>query len=260
MRAPMLHRSSVLVGYGMAFIIMTSCSASSSQSGTGTGGEPGQAPCAFQPDGAVLRSCNKNLVSGSDCETDILSDVNNCGDCGRACPEPPAATDDTGDRVATAWCNNGTCAIACIPNHADCNQMASDGCEATLLTDAANCGACGQMCAGGLNGAAWCNEGFCDIMCNDGFIDCDQDLDDGCEVAASSDPQNCGLCGHVCSTQGGTPSCVDGVCQISCDGSRADCNVDISDGCEVDLTSDSANCGRCGISCGAGTCTNGLCQ
>ncbi len=40
----------------------------------------------------------------------------------------------------------------------------------------------------------------------------------------------------------------------------ADCNASPGDGCEVDLSSDPANCGTCGHDCQGGACQTGVCQ
>ncbi|CAN5582301.1 hypothetical protein BH09MYX1_BH09MYX1_48220 [soil metagenome] len=45
-------------------------------------------------------------------------------------------------------------------------------------------------------------------------------------------------------------------CSITCDPGLADCNGDLSDGCEVDFVHDVGNCGVCGAR--ATSCTNGL--
>ena len=59
---------------------------------------------------------------------------------------------------ATAVCATGTCAIgACYPGFANCNGTASDGCEANLLNDTRNCGACGRTC----NSGEVCRTGSC---------------------------------------------------------------------------------------------------
>lgn len=40
----------------------------------------------------------------------------------------------------------------------------------------------------------------------------------------------------------------------------ADCNGDPADGCEADLGSDPANCGKCNVDCGGGACSSGVCS
>jgi hypothetical protein len=49
----------------------------------------------------------------------------------------------------------------------------------------------------------------CDIICHEGFEDCNGSADDGCEVDLLITAQSCGYCGHDCI--GG--DCVDGFCQ-----------------------------------------------
>jgi hypothetical protein len=46
----------------------------------------------------------------------------------------------------------------------------------------------------------------------------------------------------------------------ACDAGFGDCNLDATDGCEVDLQSDGTNCGSCGKACGAtSVCNAGAC-
>jgi hypothetical protein len=107
------------------------------------------------------------------------------------------------------------------------------------------------------------------------------------------DPANCGACFHQCSTINGTPSCVKGVCQITCqpgfydadqnpangcecvktnngveicDGLDNDCNGIVDDG--FNFMTDLNNCGACNhqcafpfanASCNNGVCTQGAC-
>jgi hypothetical protein len=40
----------------------------------------------------------------------------------------------------------------------------------------------------------------------------------------------------------------------------ADCDGDPTDGCEADLGSDPANCGKCNVDCGGGACSSGVCS
>src|SRR5207245_827051 len=61
--------------------------------------------------------------------------------------------------------------------------------------------------------------------------------------------------GHQCS--GATPFCVSGACAATCPAPRSMCQQGTL--C-VDITSDPANCGRCGNSCPAtATCKAGAC-
>lgn len=91
-------------------------------------------------------------------------------------------------------------------------------------------------------------------------MDCDGDPGNGCETDVLSSPTACGDCRVVCSSAGGTPSCAQGKCGIECGAHRADCNNDVTDGCEADLTADDAHCGTCANSCGAtASCVDGKC-
>lgn len=80
------------------------------------------------------------------------------------------------------------------------------------------------------------------------------DLDDpeaGC-TASSCEPCPGGAA-HT------APVCVAGnACGTTCAAGFADCDGDPSTGCELDVSSDAANCGTCGRSC-AGSCVDGEC-
>jgi len=83
-----------------------------------------------------FQDCNGDGRDG--CETNVRTDPDNCGACGRRCPPLPYAERGCGDDC-TIW--------RCEPGHRDCNGVAADGCEVSALDDAANCGACGHACA-----------------------------------------------------------------------------------------------------------------
>lgn len=77
-----------------------------------------------------------------------------------------------------------------------------------------------------------------------------------------NDVANCGACGLVCAGPRATSErCEAGVCRVvSCADGFADCDLLGTNGCESDLASDRANCGRCGFSCDASnTCVAGSC-
>ncbi|GAB5543608.1 MAG: hypothetical protein SangKO_033680 [Sandaracinaceae bacterium] len=127
-------------------------------------------------------------------------------------------------------------------------------------------------------------------LCNDLDDDCDGNVDEDFDL--DTDTENCGACGSLCAPLGAFPACNAGVCEIdSCDVGRFDLDGDPSNGCEyrclvessddavcdlrdndcdgtvdedVDLMTDSMNCGACGRVCvfahATGTCTAGACE
>jgi hypothetical protein len=110
-----------------------------------------------------------------------------------------------------------------------------------------------------------CTGGVCQFDCDSGYGNCDNTLaTNGCNVNLQSNPQNCGSCGHMCSSSHViVPSCSGGVCGGSCTTGFADCDNDIgSDGCETNVASDPNNCGGCGIVCSPSSsgCGGGTCQ
>jgi hypothetical protein len=193
--------------------------------------------------GSCSISCPSNLDNCSGTCTDTAHDPEHCGGCGQAC-----STNHTTLRA----CVNDTCyLLGCQTDHQDCNGLASDGCEAALLTSSQHCGACGSVC--NLPRKGTCSGGSC--ICDAGWSDCNGGSD-GCEAQLSSNPSHCGACGVTCNLpRKGT--CSGGSC--ICDSGWADCNGG-SDGCETNLTSDTS-CGACGVTCPtAHSCINGSCQ
>ena len=71
--------------------------------------------------------------------------------CGTVCQECCVDSDCPGHQT----CTGGACA-GCQTNWADCNNNASDGCEADLSKEP-NCGSCGTACAAGKT----CMKGTC---------------------------------------------------------------------------------------------------
>ncbi|MBX3206716.1 MAG: hypothetical protein KF764_16725 [Labilithrix sp.] len=196
------------------------------------------------------------------CTVDLRSDVDHCGACDSPCPRTT---------TKTPWsyvCSEGKCQMACAPFYADCNGSTADGCETSVRSDPANCGACGAACAEGVI----CWKGACG--CPSGFTQCGDDC-----VRLDSDNQNCGACGSVCQAPesdadprwtcgpGVMPPrtkwmCGDSACTLQCRPPFANCNKDLcGDGCEIDLSTDRNNCGACGNACAADQwCQNGTCN
>src|SRR5262249_31452900 len=137
----------------------------------------------------------------------------------------------------------------------DCNGIADDGCEVNWRTDPQNCGSCGHTCAPG----GECIDGVCG--CPPGRGPCEG----GCKDLTTDD-EHWGASGYSCFDHqpADVPDpptnmfygCAAGQCTtLKCDRSSGfweDCNGRLDDGCEIDLASDTANCGQCGNECAPG--------
>lgn len=112
----------------------------------------------------------------------------------------------------------------------------------SLLSDEANCGACGTTC----DALAICSAGAC--ACAPGATACGATCAD-----LASDTAHCGACGNACAA---SDVCSDGACAPTCGSGLTAC-----DRACVDLAADRSHCGACGISCAAGqTCRAGACS
>lgn len=204
---------------------------------------------------APLLDCS----GGAKC-TDPRIDDANCGTCGTVC-EPPEGL--TAPPHSHYGCGNSECGkLKCDQappyyNFTDCNNdiklgAASDGCEVDLARpDNDNCGACNNKCKDG-------QQCFFDQMrgpiceCPAGTRFCSEQST--C-IDTSADPNNCGGCSLACPTPAepvlfhATATCRSGQCGTECQEGWADCNGDMRDGCEVDLSKDPDHCGECGVSC-----------
>jgi len=128
---------------------------------------------------------------------------------------------------------------------------ASPGACDPMGFDPDNCGACGHVCAP--NEA--CYSGVCQSVCARGTSLCGTACFD-----LASDPNNCGACGKACNATHANVACIAGGCNITCKKSGADCDSNPENGCEIDLATDSKNCGDCGRDCLGGPCLARKCQ
>ena len=198
--------------------------------------------------------CDGSPANG--CEANLAVDLKNCGACGNACAGPHA--------VET--CAVGACkVISCDFGFADCNGDPRDGCEVSLLNDAANCGVCRAQCSGNNIPAPSCGVGLCNGACAQGFADCNNDKKtDGCEQNIDSNVNNCGACNMVCpGVANGVPACRNSLCGIGqCNANFGDCDRQAANGCETALLTDVNNCGACGNVCPQNLprCIAGVCQ
>lgn len=210
--------------------------------------------------GVCVLTCNMgyldcNGLVGDGCESFIATDPNNCGACGNVCTFPNAV----------GFCIGGVCGMTCDPGFADCNNNMTDGCEVDLQSDLMNCGGCGITCPSYQNGSPTCTGGSCNVICDNGFSNCNMTLTDGCETNILTDVNNCGSCGITCFFPNSIESCVNGNCFIAgCEFGWANCNNIPGDGCEINILTNANNCGACGIVCSlpnaTSQCVNGTCQ
>ena len=198
--------------------------------------------------GACSFACNTGFgdcdrVASNGCEVNTTNNTLNCGACGTAC-RPPAN--------AAATCTAGACGFTCLAGFADCDGSAANGCEVNLQTNTTNCGRCGTACGIG----QLCSAGACMLACMSGTTLCS-----GTCVSTATDPRNCGACGTVCASGANSaPTCAASACGLSCTPGFGNCDGVVTNGCEVNVQSTVANCGRCGNACPSGANSTALCS
>ena len=154
-----------------------------------------------------------------------------CSDChdedsdghvgGPDCPEGPDCDDSRIDVYLGA-------PELCDGADNDCDGATDE--DFDLSRDPDHCGSCERSCSYE-HGVAGCVQGECGLAgCEDGFLDCNERPDDGCERPCQP-------------THGGSEAC---------DGVDNDCDCDTDAGCALD--SDPAHCGRCGRACPGADC------
>lgn len=99
--------------------------------------------------------------------------------CGGGCPSMPNATTS---------CVNNRCEWTCNDGYVNCNFYSengmSDGCEANVISDPNNCGACAAVCQSYAPNTTriGCRQGQCVVAaCDAGWYDCDGRIRNGCE-------------------------------------------------------------------------------
>lgn len=206
---------------------------------------------------AVVSSATLALVFGCvepvrDVGAEVAPDAASTAPVGFV-PAPDASTSSDGASAIPVPDVAMCVATECPSPLATCPKVGGSTaykCETNLLTDDANCGACGNACAKnttypGLNLIGRCIDGQCKLTCPVGFQDCNGLVDDGCESMSAMDPDNCGGCGIVCPTlSNGTRSCVQGKCAEDCLPPKVWCGT----AC-VDLNTSFQHCGQCNNAC-----------
>ncbi len=204
--------------------------------------------CELSCDLENMEDCDKNRLNG--CETNIFTDLDNCGSCGSDCAV----------EHGTPTCALGDCYRECDTGWENCDTDPTS-CE-TNITTTTNCGDCGIVCTNA-HGTTRCSGGICSPTCSAGYENCDSNPNNGCETNINTNINNCGGCGIACSNNHGTPSCASGLCGVaSCDAGWRNCNTESvsRDGCETSITT-IQNCGDCDITCGVDQdCIGGTCH
>ena len=173
--------------------------------------EPSSGQCGAVPanEGKACDDGGQNVCVGGECVCQPACAGKECGDngCGGVCGEC--------NQYANSFCDVITC--GCTPD-CDGKVCGDNGCSGS-------CGSCTQPFV--------CSAGACESGCPDGVQPCNNVC-----VDYDTDPENCGICGTICTT---TDPAKLGVCDESC--GETDCaanhwNLDgqPADGCEYSCT------------------------
>ena len=263
--------------------------------------------------------CGSGLVcSDGECTTSCKAGMTNCGG---------TCLDSGATHVES--CEETSEKLSCMPGYKDCDGKVGNGCEINIYQNPAHCGDCsagedlhvcemGQFCTNG-NCTVSCAAGMencagicldllanhaesCDgkrLICKPGYMDCDKNVANGCEINIYTDYTNCGGCtssdasyicpgGQFCTNTGCAATCGDGFTNcggkcisitdnhvascsensivLTCVDGYANCDSRIENGCEININTDGLNCGGCTTStadnkCAPGTiCSNGECK
>lgn len=244
-------------------------------------------------------SCGVECSAGhAQCGTQSCQDLSTRATCGASCTTcnlgvalPNAgvagccAAADSSDNSCDAPCTAGdgadacSCRFTCVAGFADCDLDAEvtasgNGCEVQLSSGSpdgqggvTHCGACNVYCSPYPRTSTGCANGTCQWTCDALTQDCDGVITNGCEPLNTS--SNCGACGASCPGPGAanvaSASCTSGSCVVSCATGWGNCDGDMGNGCETNLGTTEAHCGRCGLACtapagGRAICLNGTCS
>ncbi len=228
--------------------------------GTKCGISGGVAQCAAGQ--CTVKSCTTGLADCTGgykdgCETNVTTDVANCGSCGKACLAPGG----------TPGCVMSACRInSCTGTNQDCNGQVADGCEVNTATNPTHCGACSGANTNCNtlfpNGSAHCAGSACTLDgCATDYLNCDTVASNGCEVNSKTDKNHCGSCSVTCGTANTTATaCTGGSCTPTCAAGFKNCGTP-QQGCNVQLGT-TANCTTCGDACTGATpyCTASGCS
>ncbi|MBR4985125.1 MAG: hypothetical protein IKY83_05240, partial [Proteobacteria bacterium] len=219
----------------------------------------------------VQNSCSGStpdlcVVGGQNvCKNTKSNDAAHCGACNYACADNPATN------ASSNTCKAGVCQYTCNTGYTNCGgeTASSINCIKTtdLQTDGQNCGSCGNVCGTGkacVGGK--CVQNSCSGSTPDLCVVGGQNV---CKKVSGTDAEHCGACNYACAnnpaTNATSNTCLNGVCQYTCDSNYTNCggNTAASINCikTTDLQTDSNNCGKCNNVCKSDeSCVSGKCQ
>ena len=173
--------------------------------------------------------------------------------CGQMDCSPCALDHATATCGATGQCAVGTCSTG----FANCNNMATDGCEADL-SKVETCGSCTTRCdataplCSGSNGTYQCVTGCTaptSTLCGSQCVD------------VNTNASHCGACMMPCPTKtNGDSVCVSRMCDFTCHGGYHKCTATQTCASDTDINACGDTCKKCEVpangrvSCTAGDC------
>lgn len=171
-----------------------------------------------------------------DCTQSAVNKLCVNGSCSSSCPSGQSICGNycvDFAKLNIKGCSNGT--ITCESNFADIDKNVENGCEVNLMTDSNHCGATDNKCT-------------YPQTCQNGACTCPHDQPDVCgSVCLNFDVVNVESCDN-----GTIKKCKDGY---------ADVDININNGCEVNLNTDNYHCGKENNKCTNGrTCQNKVCK
>lgn len=213
--------------------------------GGGTGGTPGgecstDAECASSPNGKVCDKWKNQCVGCVTNPADTCPASQYC-DYSQACQPGCKDTKDCGTAGSCATTKCDSASHQCVGCCGDDNCPLGNVCDTGQNKCVPGC-----TNTHGCDGTKQC----CTAQCYD----------------LSADKDRCGACDKKCALANATPKCVNSACDVdTCNTGFDNCNGNAADGCELNVSTDSKNCGKCGVDCStlanvsAATCSASKC-